>query len=110
MDFLGHFSRKDLIFKSNKGLEFDLSLRKKRSFPLGISSVNVSKSAALLIWSYLLKKPLMENFYKKRSLNKNRKQSRIIVWKSKYNQKRKYLCLTAFVVTIGFTFYEGSSR
>ena len=52
----------------------------------------------------------MENFYKKRSLNKNRKQSRIIVWKSKYNQKRKYLCLTAFVVTIGFTFYEGSSR
>ena len=38
-------------------------LQKKRSFPLSISSVNVTKSAIVLrIWSHLLKKFLMENF------------------------------------------------
>ena len=38
-------------------------LHKKWSFPLKISSVNVTKSASFLrIWSHLLKKSLMENF------------------------------------------------
>ena len=36
------------------------TLHKKWSFPLRISSVNVTKSAGN--WSHLLKKPLMENF------------------------------------------------
>ena len=36
---------------------------KKWSFPLGISSVNASKSAVFLrIWSHLLRKSLIENF------------------------------------------------
>ena len=38
------------------------SLRKKWSFPLRISSVNMIKSAILRICSHLLKKPVMENF------------------------------------------------
>ena len=39
------------------------SLHKKRSFPLRISSVNVTKSAIFLrIWSHLLKKSSIENF------------------------------------------------
>ena len=39
-----------------------LSLHKKWSFPLRISSVNVTKSAGFLrIWSHLLKKSLIEN-------------------------------------------------
>ena len=37
-------------------------LHKKWSYPLRISSVNVTKSASLQIWSHLLKKSLMENF------------------------------------------------
>ena len=40
-----------------------LSLHKNWSFPLTISSVNVTKSAAFLrIWSHLLKKFLIETF------------------------------------------------
>ena len=37
-------------------------LHKKWSFPLRISSVNVTKSAVLWIWSHSLEKFLMENF------------------------------------------------
>ena len=41
-----------------------LTLYKRRSFPLRISSVNVTKSDVLWgIWSHLLKKFLMENFF-----------------------------------------------
>ena len=39
-----------------------LVLHKKWSFPLRISSVNVTKSAVLWIWSHSLEKFLMENF------------------------------------------------
>ena len=40
-----------------------ISVHEKWSFPLQIFSVNVTKSAVFLrIWSYLLKKSIMENF------------------------------------------------
>ena len=40
-----------------------LSLHKKMKFFIKVSSVNMTKSAGNWIWSYLLKKSLMGNFF-----------------------------------------------
>ena len=49
--------------ETKKVLNSNITLHKKWSFPLGISSVNVTKSAEKLrIWSHLLKKSVIENF------------------------------------------------
>ena len=51
------------LVKVSSEVSLGPSLHKKWSFPLRISSVNVTKSAVFLrIWSHLLKKYLMENF------------------------------------------------
>ena len=43
-------------------LRLILHTTKKKRFQLRISSVNVTKSSFLRIWSHLLKKSLIENF------------------------------------------------
>ena len=45
-----------------KEINPEVSMQKKRGFPLRISSVNVTILRKLRIWSHLLKKSLMENF------------------------------------------------
>ena len=70
------------------------SLHKKWSFPLGISSVNVTKSALLRIWSQLMEKFNMENFiFCAVSCENSKWLKTVIFFKTLHHQKAKR-CLT----------------
>ena len=72
-------------------------MHKKQSFPLRISSVNVTKTSGFLqIWSHMLKKFLTENFIFCTGFGPWKRCSedfRKIHWKTTGTGTHKYLCI-----------------